>query len=132
MIEPKPAPTPTDEDREFWRRARRHEFVLPRCRECGHLWFPPYSTCPHCLASDIDWQSASGRGEVFAFTVFHRPYLRAFSAETPYNVALIRLDEGPLIYGNIPGGPVSVGMRVEVVFDDINDEISLPRFHAAP
>ncbi len=131
MPEAKPVPTPTDEDREFWRHARQHELVLPRCRQCGNVWFPPYQNCPECLGRDIDWKAASGRGEVFAFTIFHRPYLRAFAADVPYNVALIRLDEGPLIYGNVVDGTIRVGLPVEVVFDDLDDQVSLPRFRSA-
>jgi uncharacterized OB-fold protein len=128
MVEPKPVPVPTDEDREFWRHARGHHLVLPHCRACGHVWFPPYRNCPACLGRDIDWQPASGRGEVFAFTVFHRPYLRAFAADVPYHVALVRLEEGPLLYGTVVDGSVRVGLPVQVVFDDINDAVSLPRF----
>jgi uncharacterized protein len=128
MTDPKPVPTPTHEDREFWRRAGLHQLVLPRCRQCGNVWFPPYANCPACFGHDIEWQPASGRGEVFAFTVFHRPYLRAFAGDVPYHVALVRLEEGPLMYGNVAGGRIYVGLGVEVVFDDVADGISLPRF----
>jgi uncharacterized OB-fold protein len=131
MAESKPVPTPTDEDREFWRRASLHQLVLPRCRQCANVWFPPYAHCPACFSPDIDWQAASGRGEVFAFTVFHRPYVGAFKADVPYHVALIRLEEGPMMYGNLVGGQIRVGLGVEVVFDDVAEGVSLPRFRPA-
>ncbi|MCY4037454.1 MAG: zinc ribbon domain-containing protein, partial [bacterium] len=38
----KPLPTVTPEDRDFWAAARERRFVLPKCRACGHVWFPPY------------------------------------------------------------------------------------------
>jgi uncharacterized OB-fold protein len=128
MTDPKPVPVPTLEDAEFWRRARRHELVLPQCRACGHVWFPAYTRCPACLGRDIDWLVASGHGEVFAFTVFHRPYVRSFADDLPYNVALVQLDEGPLVYGNVVDGDAAVGLHVEVVFDDLSEDIALPRF----
>jgi uncharacterized OB-fold protein len=131
MAEPKPVPAPSDEDREFWHQAGLHQLVLPQCRRCGHVWFPPYANCPACFGRDIGWQPASGRGEVFAFTVFHRPYLGAFAEDIPYHVALVRLEEGPMMYGNVVGGQVGVGLAVEVVFDDVAPGISLPRFRPA-
>jgi len=128
MTDPKPVPVPTSEDGEFWRRARRQELALPQCRACGNVWFPAYTRCPACLSRDIDWVAASGHGEVFAFTVFHRPYVRSFADDVPYHVVLVRLDEGPFVYGNVVEGDVAVGLQVEVVFDDVSGEIALPRF----
>ena len=104
MAEPKPVPAPSTEDAEFWRRARAHELALPKCGNCGHVWFPAYARCPECLGRDVEWIVASGRGEVFAFTVFHRPYVRSFADDLPYHVALVRLEEGPFIYGNLVDG----------------------------
>jgi uncharacterized OB-fold protein len=128
MSAPKPVPVPTVEDKEFWRCTSGHELVLPRCRRCGNVWFPPYLNCPECLGRDIDWQPACGRGEVFAFTVFHRAYLRSFAEDVPYHVALVRLEEGPMMYANIVDREVRVGMAVEVVFDEVSDSIALPQF----
>ena len=134
MAYSKPVPMPTKEDRPFWEAARRHEFVLPRCRQCGHVWFPPYLNCQRCLSLDREWMRASGRGVVDAFTVFDKAYIPAFADDVPYNVALILLDEGPRMYSNIVGianEDIDTGMRVEVVFDDVTDEISLPKFRPA-
>ena len=57
----KPLPELTHEDRPFWEAAREHRFILPRCRDCGHIWFPPYSSCQKCLSFDREWIEASGR-----------------------------------------------------------------------
>jgi uncharacterized OB-fold protein len=130
----KPVPVPSTEDREFWDATRRHVLTLPHCQHCGHIWFPPFGGCPRCLHTDHGWVVASGRGEVFAFTVFERPYIKAFAGDVPYHVALIRLDEGPLIYGNLVDVPhldVRVGMKVEVIFDNVTDTLTLPRFRSA-
>src|SRR5262245_39204876 len=115
----KPVPIPTKEDRPFWEAAKRHEFVLPRCRQCGHVWFPPYLNCQRCLSLDREFFVASGRGTVDGFTVFDKAYIPSFAADVPYNVALVLLEEGPRMYSNIVGIPnddIVAGMAVEVVF----------------
>ena len=132
MTSARPLPTPTDEDRPFWDAAREHRLALPRCRACDNTWFPPYGTCPRCGSRDRDWADASGRGTVFAAAVFERQYLRAFPP--PYHVALVQLEEGPMLYGtvvDVDHGDVVPGLAVEVEFEDVPDTISLPRFHRA-
>jgi uncharacterized OB-fold protein len=126
----KPLPVPDADDAPFWEATRQHALRLPHCDSCGQTWFPPYQRCPRCLQPH-GWVTASGRGEVFAFTVFYRPYLKSFQGDVPYHVALIRLEEGPLIYGNVidaTNEEVRVGMKVAVVFDDVTGETTLPRF----
>ena len=129
MAYDKSLPTPTLVDEPFWRAAREHRLVLPRCAHCAHVWFPPYRTCPRCQSPDIDWVQASGRGTVFGVAVFERQYLKAFP--TPYHVALVQLEEGPMLYGTVvdtPDDEVVAGLEVAVVFDDVTPEITLPRF----
>jgi uncharacterized protein len=133
MTYDKPVPEPGLEDGPFWEATRQHKLRLPHCQSCGHTWFPPYARCPRCLSPDRDWNDVSGRGEVFAFTIFDRPYLKSFQDEIPYHVALIHLQEGPMLYGNIVelgDDRIEVGLEVEVVFDDVTDGITLPRFRA--
>jgi hypothetical protein len=74
---------------------------------------------------------ASGRAKVLSFTVVYRPVTQAFSADVPYVVALVTLDEGPQMMTNIVGcdpGTVKIGMPVQVTFDDWTEEISIPKF----
>jgi uncharacterized OB-fold protein len=129
----KPVPVPDRDDEPFWQATRQHVLRLPHCDRCEHTWFPPYDRCPRCLRPH-GWITASGRGEVFAYTVFDRPYLRSFEPDVPYHVALVQLEEGPLIYGNVLDAAleeVAVGCKVEVVFDDVTGTITLPRFRLA-
>ena len=73
----------------------------------------------------------SGRGKVFSFVTFHRVYRPAFAQDVPYVVALVELEEGPRVLTNILGishEDVRCEMPVEVVFDDYDDEISIPKF----
>ena len=62
------------------------------------------------------------------------PYFPSFAADLPYNVVQVQLDEGPRLTANlvnVPNAEITIGMRVEVVFDDVTPEVSLPRFRRA-
>jgi uncharacterized OB-fold protein len=128
---PKPKPRPAPESLPYWQAAREHRLALPKCESCNQFWFPPSKSCPHCLSTDFSFQNVSGKGKVFSFVTFHRVYRPAFTNDVPYVVALIELDEGPRLLSNIMGvthEQVKCEMRVEVVFDDYDEEISIPKF----
>jgi hypothetical protein len=127
-----PLPVPTPESRPFWEAARRHELALPRCRACGKLHFYPRAACPHCLSPEIAWQRVSGRGVVHTFTVVHRGG-RGFPLGPPYVLAIVELAEGPRLMTNLVGvepdpARLRIGMPVEVAFEDVTPEVTLPRF----
>lgn len=130
----KPLPRVTPDNRSFWEAARRHELRLQRCGECGQLWYPPGPVCPECLSERFEWARVSGRGTISSFAVFHKAYFPAFAEEIPYAVVQVELEEGPRLLSNlvdVPPGEIRVGMPVEVVFDDVAPELSLPRFRRA-
>ena len=127
----KPLPVPSPVSREFWAAARRHEFVLQRCRSCQQYIHYPRAACPHCLSQDLGWAPASGRGTVYSYTVARRPTASVFADVTPYVIAIVELEEGVRMTTNIVGCPpeeVRIGMPVEAVFDDVTDDVSLIRF----
>ena len=130
----KPLPRVTADNRPFWEAARRHQLALQRCVDCGRLRYPPAPVCPECLSERLEWTPVSGRGTVSTFVVLHQRYFPSFADAIPYNVIQVRLDEGPRLTANlvdIPNGEIRIGMRVEVVFDDVTPEVSLPRFRLA-
>jgi uncharacterized OB-fold protein len=127
----KPVPRVTPENRPFWDAARRHELRLQRCGDCGHVRYPPAPLCPECLSETTEWTRVSGRGIVSTWVVFHKRYFDAFADEIPYNVVQVELEEGPRLTANLVGvrnEAIAIGMPVDVVFDDVTTEISLPRF----
>ena len=131
---PKPKPRPAPESLPYWQAAREHRLALPKCEDCRKFWFPPSRTCPHCLSTKFSFENVSGKGKIFSFVTFHRVYRPAFANDVPYVVALIELDEGPRLLSNIMGvthDQVKCEMRVEVVFDDYDEEISIPKFKLA-
>lgn len=120
-----------EEDAPFWEWTRKHELRMQECQACGHGWWPPSSVCPECWSEDIDWIRLSGDGTVNSWVVFHQRYYAQFEDEIPYNVAEIELEENRRYLANIvecENDEIYRGMEVEVVFDDITDEITLPRF----
>ena len=134
MAYTKPLPHPTKEDEPFWQAAKEHRLILPKCRACGHVWFPPYASCGKCLSLDRDWVEVSGRGKVWGYVHMQQPYLKSFVDDIPYNVVLVQLDEGPLMFSNVVDAEaeaIRVDMPVEVVFGDVTEEFTLLKFRPA-
>jgi uncharacterized OB-fold protein len=130
----KPLPKPAPESVPYWEAARRHRLELPRCHACRKFWFPPSKSCPHCLSAEFSFQPVSGRGKVYSFVTFHRVYHPAFAGEVPYGVALVELEEGPRLLSNIVGiAPEAVAceMPVKVVYEDVTESVSVPKFTPA-
>ena len=128
---PKPLPTLNDENTPFWQACREGVLKLQKCTQCAHVRYPINRFCPRCLSDACEWTAMSGRGTVFSYIVFHQAYHPGFKADLPYNVALVQLEEGPRMFSNVVGVPndqVRVGDAVEVSFDAVTPEITIPRF----
>ncbi len=128
---PRPVPRPTPDSQPYWDACTRHELQLQRCRSCGSFRFYPSPVCWDCMSLEYDWTRVSGLGEVYSFTIVHRPPQQAFAADVPYVVALVVLAEGPCMMSNVVGCPVEavhIGMPVRVAFQDIAPGATLPVF----
>jgi uncharacterized OB-fold protein len=127
----KPVPAPTRETLPFWEGCKAHELRIQRCGACGHHQFFPRMYCVRCFGDQIEWVKASGRATVLSFTIVRRPVSAAFAADVPYVVALVTLEEGPVMMTNIIGcdpESVRIGMAAEADFEDWTEEISIPKF----
>jgi uncharacterized OB-fold protein len=130
----KPLPKPNRASQPYWDATKRHQLTVLRCNACGHKWLPPADRCPKCLAHDPEWVEASGRGKVWSWIVMHQRYFAAFEAELPYNVAMVELEEGPRLMTNlvdVDPAQIRCDMPVQVVFEDVTPEITLPKFRPA-
>ena len=101
-----------------WRlQQQRYRLVGEKCDSCGVPIFPPRDVCPECEAPAQTLFSFSGRGEVYSYsTVYHAP--AGFEDSAPYTMALVRLEEGPLVTAQLTDvemEKVEVGMPVEMV-----------------
>lgn len=133
----RPLPIPDPVTRPFWESLRAHAIRLQRCGACGRFVYYPRPLCPGCLSSDLVWTPVSGRGAVHAFTIPHRHPNPAFNQAVPYVVALVELDEGARILSNLvevapTPEAVRVELPVEIVYDDVTAEVTLPRFRPRP
>lgn len=127
----KPIPVPSKESQPYWDDLRERKLKMPRCDECRKYWFPPSLLCPHCNSAKWAWTETKGRGRIFSYVVYHRVYHQAFAGDVPYAVAVIELDEGPRMYCNVIGispDKLVCDMKVEVVYEQITDTITLPKF----
>lgn len=129
-----PLPVPNPDNAGFWDACRRHELRLQHCAGCGAVRHPPRPTCPQCLSFAYEWRRSSGRGVVYTFTIVHGPTLAAFHERCPYNVVVVQLAEGPFMVSNLVGcsaDGITVGMPVEVIFEDVSETVTLPKFRPA-
>ncbi len=110
--------------REWRVRRQRYRLVGEVCDQCGRTLFPPRDTCPHCTEPAQTVQTLSGRGEVFSFsTMYDAP--EGFEEYVPYTVALIELEEGPMVTAQLTDvrpEEVRIGMPVEMVTRKLRDE----------
>jgi uncharacterized protein len=127
----KPLPLSTKLNKSFIEGTKQGELRLQRCDDCGFVWFPASTHCPHCLSEAYQWIKASGRGRVWSWIVMHQRYFKAFAADLPYNCAMVKLEEGPVMMSTVVGVPnesIRCDMPVEVVFEDATEEMSIPKF----
>ncbi len=127
----RPLPIITDDNRPYWEYCKQHELRMQQCHDCGYIRFPPGILCPRCHSMDAAWVKLSGRGKIYSFVVYRVPYHPSYADGIPYVVAVIQLAEGPRMESNITGAKVEdvkVDMPVEVYFDDVTGEVSLPKF----
>lgn len=106
---------------EYWDATARGELLIQRCPACGHRQHYPRAACTQCGATP-EWERASGRGTIHTFTVIRQNHSRPFRDLAPYVVAIVELEEGPRMMGNVTDCPIEdvrIGMPVEVWFDPV-------------
>ena len=128
---PKPAPTIDPDSAPYWEALHANRLILKICGACGKAHFYPRELCPYCHSDDLSWTEASGRGVIYSFTVCRRSAGPAFADEVPYVVAIVELDEGPRMMGNVVETEVDdvrIGLEVEVVFVAAADDVGIPQW----
>jgi uncharacterized OB-fold protein len=132
MSDGKPIPRPTALSKPFWEGTREGKLMLQRCLKCNAYRWTPQHLCIACHAEEYEWSQVSGRGKLYSYSTVERPPLPAF--KPGYVVAVVRLDEGPLMLTNLidcKPEDLAVDMPVEVAFEKANDEITLYKFRLA-
>ena len=128
----KPIPQPSPETEHFWSGCKVGKLLLQRCIKTGKAYFPPRPFSPYTGSREVEVFEASGKAKLFSYVINYRP-ATGFENETPYAIAIVELDEGPRIMTNIVNcdqtpDALELDMRLEVIFEQISDQICLPKF----
>ena len=127
----KPSPVIQPWTKAFWQGAKQNKLLIQQCDSCNTKIFFPKKICPECWSEHLKWIEASGRGTVYTFSVMMDMVEPQFTPDLPYVIAMVDLDEGIRMSTRIVNcdpDDVKIGMAVEVLFDEISPEISLPVF----
>jgi uncharacterized OB-fold protein len=132
----RPVPVPNEWTKPFWDAAKQGTLALQRCRACRRFQHPPYATCVNCVSTDLAFEPVRGVGSIYSYTIMYHGGDRRFAPAIPYASIIVELDDAPgaFLAANLLGAPYTeakVGRRVEVVFEPLNDDITLPQFRLA-
>ena len=130
----KPVPIVNPWAKPFWEAARKEKLIIQKCQDCNNHIFYPRIACPHCFSDKVEWVEASGKGTVYSYTVVTNNAPSAFIADMPFVIAIVKLEEGVQMLSNIikcNPDDVVCDMPVEVTFEKLDEEFTLPKFRPA-
>ncbi len=108
----------------LWReKFGKYNLTGSKCAKCNKLHFPRTIFCD-CGSTDIEDFTFSGKGKVYANTVV-RVAPAGFGKDAPYAVAVVKLDEGPMITSQVVGTDpetIKIGDRVVMTFRKIIED----------
>jgi hypothetical protein len=104
--------------------SQRYSLVGEVCNKCGAKLFPPRDVCPECSKPAYEPYTFSGNGSVYSYsTIYQAP--KGYEDLVPYTVALIELNEGPLVAAQLTDmdrEEIEIGMPVEMVTRKLREE----------
>ncbi|MFQ5477439.1 MAG: Zn-ribbon domain-containing OB-fold protein [Candidatus Binatia bacterium] len=127
----RPLPLMRGFTKEFYGWCQKGELRFQRCSNCGVWRHVPREICAACGSWAWSWEKSGGRGRVFTWTIAERALHPGFKDHTPYAPVVVEMEEGPRLLSEVKDcGPpeLEIGMEVEVVFDEVTAEVTLPRF----
>ncbi|HET6874486.1 MAG TPA: OB-fold domain-containing protein [Acidimicrobiales bacterium] len=129
---PWPHPAINPDTAFFWEGTMARELRIQRCSSCRTLRHPPSPACGRCGSLEWDYVVSAGRGRVYSYVVHHHPPVPPHT--TPFVVALVEMEEGTRIVGNLLGvspDSVHVGQPVRLRFETVADDLVLPQWEPA-
>ncbi len=114
-------PAPTPESQPYWDGLKAGHLLLQKCGQCGKVRHYPRPLCDVCFSFDVEWIEASRGGSVHTWTITHHAFNAAFKPDLPLVLVTVDLDEGVRIQAplrRVSHADISVGLRVQVVFED--------------
>ncbi len=132
FVEGMSLPPITAETEPYWTGCQQGELRLQHCSQCERYQFYPRLLCTDCGATEyLSWRAVSGFGQLASYSTVHLPVAPVYADQVPYFVALVRLDEGPMMMSNlvhVTPDQIRSGMQLQVVFRRATDEVTLPYF----
>lgn len=124
-----PMPATTGIGAHYWAALREGRLEYQKCNSCTHNWLPPRTECPNCLGPDFAWQQATGQATLISWVVYHHGYHPWYASRLPYNVAVVKLVEGPQMISNIVAEvrELRIDMPLQLVVQREGD-VALARF----
>jgi uncharacterized OB-fold protein len=119
---------------EFYKFCAEHELRFQRCTGCGAWRHIPRDMCAKCGSFEWEWAKSSGRGTLFSWTTAMQPMMPQFADRIPYSPVIVELEEGVRMVTwltDVKPDELKLGMRLEVVFDEVTPTITLPKFRRA-
>ena len=128
---PFPLPVPSIDNQYWFDKCKEHVLVLQQCKLCDQFNHPPRPNCAYCGSSNLHWIESTGRGTIYTFTVTRQPVSRPLLGRIPWVVVEVELNEGVHMISNLidfQDDDLQIGMAVQVVFEQVDDDITLPKF----
>ncbi|MFW9952629.1 MAG: Zn-ribbon domain-containing OB-fold protein [Candidatus Thorarchaeota archaeon] len=86
---------------------QRKKLMGSKCKKCNTLYVPPRKLCTTCNSTELEWTEMSGKGKVAAFSCIGvgTTFMvnKGYSMKKPYCFSVIKLDEGPMVSGQLIG-----------------------------
>jgi uncharacterized OB-fold protein len=116
----------------FWEGCKKNAFRVQHCDDCKKMQFYPRVICSNCWSKNLSWVDVDRIGEVYSYTIVHRAPSAEFKHLVPYTLVYVKLPGDLFFVGYLinvnADADVRIGARVEMCFEPINSEISLPVF----
>jgi len=114
----RPVPAIDGDSAFYWEGLRERRLLIQRCVGCKRHRFPPLPACPACGDARSAIEASAGRGSLYSWIVVHHAFSDAFTADVPYTVGVVELEEGCRMLARLEldGEAVTVGMPLEVDF----------------
>jgi uncharacterized OB-fold protein len=120
--------------KEFYDFCKQGALRFQRCSDCNAWRHVPREMCADCGSWEWTWEASSGRGKIFSWTVVARALHPAFREDAPYAPVIVEMEEGVRLLSqvvDVEPDALEIDMPVEVFFEAVTPEVSLPKFRRA-
>lgn len=124
-------PVPDEASRPFFDAALKGRLMIQRCAQCAQAWFPLRARCALCHHENLEWEAASGKGRIYMHGRMRQVFHPELADAVPYRLAIVELEEGVRVLTQLVDAEpeqVRAGAAVEVTFEQISDEVAIPKF----